>query len=55
MNVITITLTVAIGSTMGVDTFLTTDTLLIVFLGLVAFVFGTAISGGIMLALLGVG
>ena len=41
MNVITITLTVAIGSTMGADTFLTTDTLLIVFLGLVAFVFGT--------------
>jgi carboxybiotin decarboxylase len=41
MNVITITLTVAIGSTMGADSFLTTDTLLIVFLGLVAFVFGT--------------
>ena len=42
MNVVTITLTVAIGSTMSADTFLTVKTLQIVFLGLVAFVFGTA-------------
>lgn len=41
MNVITITLTLAIGSTMNADTFVTFNTLLIVFLGLVAFVFGT--------------
>ena len=41
MNVITITLTLAIGSTMNADTFVSVDTLLIVFLGLVAFVFGT--------------
>ncbi len=41
MNVITIILTVAIGSTMSADRFLTVDTLLIVFLGLVAFLFGT--------------
>jgi len=41
MNIITITLTLAIGSTMAADTFVTYDTLLIVFLGLVAFVFGT--------------
>lgn len=41
MNVITITLTLAIGSTMQADTFLTFKTLEIVFLGLVAFVFGT--------------
>jgi oxaloacetate decarboxylase beta subunit len=42
MNVIIICLTVAIGSTMSADTFLTVDTLLIVGLGLIAFVFGTA-------------
>jgi len=42
MNVVTIALTVAIGSTMSADTFLTVKTLQIVFLGLVAFVFGTA-------------
>ena len=41
MNVITITLTVAIGSTMGADSFLTFIPLEIIFLGLVAFVFGT--------------
>ena len=41
MNVITITLTLAIGSTMAADTFVTVETLEIVFLGLVAFVFGT--------------
>jgi oxaloacetate decarboxylase beta subunit len=41
MNVIIIVLTVAIGSTMSADRFLTVDTLLIVMLGLVAFVFGT--------------
>lgn len=41
MNVITITLTLAIGSTMNADTFVTVETLQIVFLGLVAFVFGT--------------
>lgn len=42
MNVIIICLTVAIGSTMSADKFLTIDTLEIVALGLVAFVFGTA-------------
>jgi oxaloacetate decarboxylase beta subunit len=42
MNVIIICLTVAIGSTMSADKFLTVDTLEIVVLGLVAFVFGTA-------------
>jgi oxaloacetate decarboxylase beta subunit len=42
MNVVTIVLTVAIGSTMSADAFLTVKTLQIVFLGLVAFVFGTA-------------
>lgn len=42
MNVITITLTLAIGSTMTADAFLNVKTLEIVFLGLVAFVFGTA-------------
>jgi len=41
MNVITITLTLAIGSTMAADTFVTVKTLEIVALGLVAFVFGT--------------
>lgn len=41
MNVIVICLTLAIGSTMSADRFLTLETLEIVFLGLVAFVFGT--------------
>jgi len=42
MNVITIILTVAIGSTMAADRFLTYTTLLIVGLGLIAFLGGTA-------------
>jgi oxaloacetate decarboxylase beta subunit len=42
MNVITITLTVAIGSTMAAERFLTYRTLLIVVLGLLAFLGGTA-------------
>lgn len=42
LNVVTLVLTVAIGSTMDANTFLTWDTLLIIVLGLVAFVFGTA-------------
>jgi sodium ion-translocating decarboxylase beta subunit len=42
MNVITITLTVAIGSTMAAEKFLNIQTLQIIFLGLVAFVGGTA-------------
>ena len=42
MNVITITLTVAIGSTMAADRFLTYETLLIILLGLIAFLGGTA-------------
>lgn len=41
LNVVTLVLTVAIGSTMAADTFLTGSTLLIIFLGLVAFAFGT--------------
>lgn len=41
MNVITIVLTVAIGSTMNAEQFLTLKTLEITALGLVAFVFGT--------------
>jgi len=41
MNIIIIILTLAIGSTMAADTFLTFKTIEIVFLGLVAFVFGT--------------
>ncbi len=41
MNVIIIVLTVAIGSTMAADKFLTIDTIEIVVLGLVAFLFGT--------------
>ncbi|WP_404977067.1 sodium ion-translocating decarboxylase subunit beta [Accumulibacter sp.] len=41
MNVIIIILTVAIGSTMAADRFLTWQTLEIVVLGLIAFVFGT--------------
>ena len=42
MNVIIIILTVAIGSTMAADTFLTASTIEIVLLGLLAFLFGTA-------------
>ncbi|MDR3441361.1 sodium ion-translocating decarboxylase subunit beta [Telmatospirillum sp.] len=42
MNVIIIILTVAIGSTMAADKFLTIKTIEIVVLGLVAFLFGTA-------------
>ena len=42
MNVIIIILTVAIGSTMAADKFLTVQTLEIVVLGLIAFLFGTA-------------
>lgn len=41
LNIVTLVLTVAIGSTMAADTFLTTDTILIIALGLVAFAFGT--------------
>lgn len=48
LNVITLVLTAAIGSTMTADTFLTTRTLEIVGLGLIAFVFGTA--SGVMTA-----
>lgn len=42
MNVVTITLTVAIGSTMAADKFLNIKTLEIIVLGLVAFMGGTA-------------
>lgn len=42
MNVITIILTVAVGSTMAVESFLTFKTLLILGLGLIAFIGGTA-------------
>lgn len=41
LNVVTLVLTVAIGSTMAADTFLTGSTLLIILLGLLAFAFGT--------------
>ena len=41
LNVITLVLTVAIGSTMNADEFLTVKTLMIVALGLVAFLVGT--------------
>ena len=41
LNLVTIVLTVAIGSTMRAETFLTLQTVQIVGLGLVAFVFGT--------------
>lgn len=41
LNIVTLTLTVAIGSTMAADTFLTSSTVLIIILGLVAFAFGT--------------
>lgn len=42
LNVVTLVLTVAIGSTMNADLFLNFKTLLIIILGLIAFVFGTA-------------
>jgi oxaloacetate decarboxylase beta subunit len=42
MNVVIVILTVAIGSTMVADRFLTVQTIEVVLLGLVAFVFGTA-------------
>ena len=42
MNVIIIVLTVAIGSTMAADKFLTGSTIEIIVLGLIAFLFGTA-------------
>lgn len=42
MNIITIVLTVAVGSTMAADKFLTYTTLLIIGLGLIAFLGGTA-------------
>ena len=42
LNIVTLVLTVAIGSTMDANSFLTWDTLLIIVLGLIAFVFGTA-------------
>lgn len=41
MNIVTIVLTVAIGSTMNADQFLNVKTMEIILLGLVAFVFGT--------------
>ncbi|MEN6411887.1 MAG: sodium ion-translocating decarboxylase subunit beta [Veillonellales bacterium] len=41
MNIVTIVLTVAIGSTMNADQFLNIKTLEIILLGLIAFVFGT--------------
>ena len=40
LNVVTLVLTVAIGSTMAAEDFLTPKTLLIIVLGLIAFVFG---------------
>lgn len=48
MNVVTITLTIAIGSTMAADKFLTIKTLEIVVLGLIAFIGGT--SSGVIAA-----
>jgi len=42
MNVIIIVLTVAIGSTMAADKFLTSSTIEVIVLGLIAFLFGTA-------------
>jgi oxaloacetate decarboxylase beta subunit len=48
MNVVTLVLTVAIGSTMNADQFLTIKTLQIEALGLVAFIFGTA--SGVLMA-----
>ncbi|MGN0953633.1 sodium ion-translocating decarboxylase subunit beta [Dialister sp.] len=42
LNVVTLVLTTAIGSTMGAQTFLTSKTLLIIGLGLLAFACGTA-------------
>lgn len=54
MNIIIITLTVGIGSTMNADTFLTVKTLEIIVLGLIAFGFGTfsGIIGGRVMCLL---
>jgi carboxybiotin decarboxylase len=48
LNVITLVLTIAIGSTMRAETFLTMKTMEIVALGLIAFVFGTG--SGVMTA-----
>ncbi len=48
LNVVTIILTVAIGSTMSAKTFLSLETIEIIGLGLLAFVFGTA--SGVVLA-----
>jgi carboxybiotin decarboxylase len=42
MNIVIVVLTVAIGSTMGADRFLTVSTIEILVLGLVAFMVGTA-------------
>lgn len=42
LNVVTLVLTIAIGSTMRADLFLNIETLLVILLGLIAFVFGTA-------------
>ena len=42
LNIITLILTIAIGSTMKAQSFLTSSTLIIIALGLVAFIFGTA-------------
>ena len=42
LGVMTLVLTTAIGSTMRADTFLTVQTMEIITLGLIAFVFGTA-------------
>lgn len=47
MNIITIFLGISVGCTTQADTFLTIDTVMIVVLGLVAFIFGTA--GGVLL------
>ncbi|MDL2252808.1 sodium ion-translocating decarboxylase subunit beta [Ruminococcaceae bacterium OttesenSCG-928-I18] len=47
MNIITIFLGVSVGCTTNADTFLTWDTIKIVILGLIAFIFGTV--GGLLL------
>ncbi|NLW77912.1 MAG: sodium ion-translocating decarboxylase subunit beta [Ruminococcaceae bacterium] len=47
MNIITIFLGISVGCTTNADTFLRTETILILVLGLVAFAFGTA--GGVLL------
>jgi Na+-transporting methylmalonyl-CoA/oxaloacetate decarboxylase beta subunit len=41
MNIVTVLLTIAIGSTMQADKFLTDSTIEVVVLGLIAFLFGT--------------